>query len=293
MSRVKAYTATAIGVFAVWWAAPLVRLAAAPPPVAAWWRFTIGGAAITLIAAARRSRLPLEPRAVAAGLLLYLHMLLWFYSLEGATILASTALVTTYPVFIAAVEAFRGEVPRWKAVLVAAPLIAATIYTSTGISSTAALEALLSSLSVSGYFLVLRAARLRGFDADGLAAVTYASAAAISTLHLTLLHINPLGVSPHSVPYLVALGLIPMALGHTLLNYALAYLPATIVTGAVLTEPLGASLLAALLLGETPPAAQVSLSLSLLASTAAALYPQTSRSRRARSSSRAAQHTSR
>lgn len=70
-----------------------------------------------------------------------------------------------------------------------------------------------------------------------------------------------------------------MAVGHTLLNYSLAFLPATMVTGVVLTEPLGASLLAYIILGETPPATHIMYALLLLAASAAALYPQNAKNR--------------
>ncbi len=286
MSRTRGYVAAAIGVFAVWWAAPLVRLAAVQPPVAAWWRFTVGGLAVALVSRVRGSGVALGAYTLAAGILLYVHILLWFYSLEATTVLASTALVTTYPVFIAAFEAVQGEIPRWKALLVAAPIAAAAAYSANGVEAVPAAEALLSSLSVAGYFLLLRRARLQGLDADSLAAATYMTAAAASTLHLSMLGENPLMVKPASIPYLVALGLIPMAVGHTLLNYALAYLPATIVTSTVLTEPLGAALLTRILVGETPPPAHIILSLLLLAATAAALYPQTATSRLAQRPSR-------
>ena len=285
MPRIGAYAATLIGVLAVWWAAVLVKLAGVTPPVAAWWRFVVGGVVVTLEALLRGEGPSPRPALLAAGALLYLHILLWFHSLEAAPILASTALVTTYPVFIAVAEVIMGEVPFWKAFLVSAPLIAAAAYAASGVNPAACLESLSSALAVSGYFLILRRARLAGLSADSIASSTYLAAAGLATIHDMLAGVNPLAVPQSSLPYLVALGLVPMALGHTLLNYALAYLPATVVTGAVLTEPLGAALLGRLILGETPPPEHLALALTLLAASAAALYPQTSMSRRPRYSS--------
>jgi drug/metabolite transporter (DMT)-like permease len=45
----------------------------------------------------------------------------------------------------------------------------------------------------------------------------------------------------------------PQILGHSSVNWALRYLSPTFVTVAVLGEPLGATLLALLVLGERPP----------------------------------------
>jgi drug/metabolite transporter (DMT)-like permease len=50
-----------------------------------------------------------------------------------------------------------------------------------------------------------------------------------------------------------ALAIIPMILGHTLLNYALGYVSAPVVATTVLGEPIGSALLAWLILGEVPP----------------------------------------
>ena len=50
---------------------------------------------------------------------------------------------------------------------------------------------------------------------------------------------------------LMALG--PSILGHTMYNWTLRYVPASVVSVSLLGEPIGSSLLAALLLSEVPP----------------------------------------
>ena len=45
--------------------------------------------------------------------------------------------------------------------------------------------------------------------------------------------------------------------GHTSLNWSLAHLSATVVAVAVMAEPVAASILALLILGEAPPVASV------------------------------------
>ena len=51
--------------------------------------------------------------------------------------------------------------------------------------------------------------------------------------------------------------LVPTVLGHNSLNWALRYLPATMVSIVVLGEPVGASILAILALGEIPSLLEV------------------------------------
>ena len=50
----------------------------------------------------------------------------------------------------------------------------------------------------------------------------------------------------------VALAVVPTLGGHTVLNWALEWVPASVVSVSILGEPVGASLLAWLLLGEAP-----------------------------------------
>ncbi|MFY9122778.1 MAG: DMT family transporter, partial [Limnochordia bacterium] len=50
----------------------------------------------------------------------------------------------------------------------------------------------------------------------------------------------------------VALALVPTVLGHNSLNWALKYLPATMVSVTILGEPLGASIMAVFILKEVP-----------------------------------------
>ncbi|NLK01383.1 MAG: DMT family transporter, partial [Clostridia bacterium] len=54
-----------------------------------------------------------------------------------------------------------------------------------------------------------------------------------------------------------AMALIPTIMGHSLLNWALKYLPASTVSVSVLGEPVGASILAGLFLGEFPVPLQI------------------------------------
>ena len=57
--------------------------------------------------------------------------------------------------------------------------------------------------------------------------------------------------------WLVLLALLPQLVGHSSLNWSLGYLPATLVATAVMAEPIGASLLAWLVLDEVPPVSSV------------------------------------
>ncbi len=55
----------------------------------------------------------------------------------------------------------------------------------------------------------------------------------------------------------ILLALIPQLLGHSALNWSLRYVPATMVTIAVLGEPVGATILALFILKEVPTAIEL------------------------------------
>ena len=50
----------------------------------------------------------------------------------------------------------------------------------------------------------------------------------------------------------VAIALVPMIFGHTLYNWALKWISAPVVSISLLGEPVGASILAFIVLGESP-----------------------------------------
>ena len=78
-------------------------------------------------------------------------------------------------------------------------------------------------------------------------------AAAVLLLPLALLIADPLTGFSSWTWGLIGLAIAgPQLIGHQGTNYAVRYLPATVVSTVMLLEPVGASALAALLLGEIP-----------------------------------------
>ena len=63
------------------------------------------------------------------------------------------------------------------------------------------------------------------------------------------------GFSLQTYGYLAFIGVGPQLVGHSSLNWSLGYLPATLVSTAVMAEPVGATLLAWAVLDESPPIA--------------------------------------
>jgi drug/metabolite transporter (DMT)-like permease len=261
--------ALALGLLAVSGAAVLVRLAPdVPAPSAAFWRLAIAAGAIWLVLGVRgevagaRETIAVEWRGLAAaGVALGAHFALWFASLHRTSVAASVVLVTTSPLQAAVAEMLLfgerlGTLRSIGLVLGFAGAVALSLATSGGDAGSLGgnVLAFLGGTAAAAYFLAGRRTRARTHVLPYTAGVY--SVAAVSALVLALVTRSPLGgFAPGSWLALLALGCIPQLLGHTALNWALRYLPAAGVAGVTLGEPLGASILAAAVLGEMPPRA--------------------------------------
>jgi drug/metabolite transporter (DMT)-like permease len=255
-----------VGVVAVSFAAPLIRLADAPPLVVAFYRNLLATAVLLPAAVLFRGDeiRSLDRREIGAltmaGILLAVHFSVWIPSVILTTVAASTILVATTPVW-AAVGSWilLGERVRARtAVGIAVALAGAVVISGADVAVSARAFAgdalaLAGAVSAAGYLLAGRRLRQR------LSLLTYATIVyAVCTAALLaaiLVTGTPLaGYSPRSWLMFVLLALGPQILGHTVFNYLLGDLPATVIAVAVMGEPVGATVLALALFGETPSA---------------------------------------
>ena len=257
--------ALVVGVLAVSVAAILVRIADAPAPALALWRTALGAAALTPFALrtrvvpAGRQRLLL----VASGLLLAAHFGLWFASLDLTTVAASAVLVAMSPVAVGLGSAvFLGEPPSratWLGLGLAvagAMLVAAADLGGAGGGRALVGDglALAAAVAAAGYLLLGRHAR-RTLPVSVYATWTYGTAAvALSVVCLVAGVDIGLGGGYDTRTWAAIAGLVvgPQLLGHTVFNLVLGRVSATVVAVVIIAEPVGAGVLAALLLAEAP-----------------------------------------
>src|SRR4030042_4752868 len=108
---------------------------------------------------------------------------------------------------------------------------------------------LLGAIAASVYLLVGRKMRK---DQDLLSYIfpVYSTAGSILII-LSLIFQRPFfGYSASTYLFLFLLALVPQLIGHTIFNWALKYLPASMVAIAILGEPVGSTILAYFILGE-------------------------------------------
>ena len=109
--------------------------------------------------------------------------------------------------------------------------------------------ALLGAMAASGYLLVGRKMR-KDQDLFSYIFPVYSTAGLI-LIFFSLIFQKPFwGYSPSTYLYLFLLALVPQLMGHTTFNWALKYLPASMVAVAILGEPIGSTIFAYFILGE-------------------------------------------
>lgn len=254
----------ATGVAAVSFSAIFIRVADAPSLSIAFYRNAISAAILMpLLLRRRRKELRgLDRRefavALGAGALLALHFVLWISSLSYTTIAASVVLVTTNPIFVAAAEralfGIRVSRTTLTGILLGfggAIIVSGGDFALSGRAFGGDLLALGGAVAAAGYFVAGRRLRQR------VSLLTYTgvvyTTSALLLLPIALIAGAPLTGFP-SKSWLMFLlqALVPQMMGHTIFNYLLKDVEATIVAVAILGEPVGSTILALALFGEVP-----------------------------------------
>lgn len=260
--------ALGVGVLAISFAAPLIRLADAPALTIAAVRLAIAAPPMLLLGATTGGVRQWRGLRRGEGLLLALsaaalaaHFGFWVASLQRTSVVASVALVTMQPLFVALGGwAFLGERPRrgtivGVAVATAGAMLLVLPHAGDRGTLTGDLFALIGGVMSGCYLLAGRSARRRLSTAAYTGAVYPATA--LLLLAALLLSSTPLTGHPREAYVAMALlALVPQLVGHNALNWALGSMPAAIVAVAILGEPIGAAIVAVPLLGETPRAVE-------------------------------------
>jgi drug/metabolite transporter (DMT)-like permease len=260
-----------LGLVGVSSAAVLTTIALGDPPLAelalaiAFWRCLGGALALAPFAWRARRRHPVtrgDARLLAvSGVFLAVHFALFLGSLAYTTVASSTTLATTAPVFVALGGLrFLGERPirrTWIGMgvsMLGALALGVGDLTDVALGPQALLGdvfALLSAVSVAGYFLIGRSVRPR-VHASTYSGGVYGAAAAVLLVACLLVGVPLTDFS--TTQWFAVAGIIigPQLLGHTVFNTLLSSVPAATVSVVVLAEPVLATLLALVVLGQVP-----------------------------------------
>lgn len=252
-----------LGVTAVSFSAVLFRLGDAPPFAVAFYRCVMAVAVLLPIAMIRdRAAFRVFTSrslslSLVSGAFLALHFATWIPSLDLTTVAASTVLVTTSPLWVALLGRLIGERMSRRAVAGVLVALAGTLVI-TGGGAEAGLRAaggdilaLLGALFAAAYVMAGRTLR-RDLPVLPYVIVVYTTCAVCMAGAMVVSREPFTGYPVRTWLLLAAMTAGPQLLGHTVFNLLLGDLPASVVTISIMAEPVGATVLALLILGEIP-----------------------------------------
>jgi drug/metabolite transporter (DMT)-like permease len=189
---------------------------------------------------------------------LALHFGLWITSLEYTSIASSVVLVTSHPAFVAVLSFFlwgeRLNKLTVGGIVIALAGVVVINYGGFSFGSDAVLGnllALAAGFVVAGYLIIGGQLRER-IDLLSYLAIIYSGAAVLLLAATLVMGYGFTGYTPGTYLMMVLLALVPQLIGHSSLNLAVRLVPVTLVSVAILGEPVGATLLGGLILGELP-----------------------------------------
>ncbi|MCX6082970.1 MAG: DMT family transporter [Chloroflexi bacterium] len=221
-----------------------------------------------ILALTRRERL----LGLLSGFFLALHFATWISSLEYTSVASSVVLVTTTPLWVALLSPIILHEPSGKPVMIGM-LLALVGGCIVGLSDTCVWQvnlvcppistfihgtaffgdflALCGALMAAGYIIIGRRLRAR-MSLVPYIFVVYGMAALVLLIILLFSGELLFDYSPTTYAWFLLLALIPQLLGHSTFNWALKYLPASLVSVTLLGEPIGSTFLAYIILKESP-----------------------------------------
>lgn len=258
----------------------------APPVIIATARLGIAtlvlllGLGVTRGKAMLRIPARLTGHIILGGLLLAGHFYFWMTSLRHTSVLSSVVIVTTNPIFvgIGSLVFFRERIHRnlllgiilaaGGGVLISLSGVGAGAGEPGAAQAAASIEsvstmpaegsssmygnmlALLGAITASGYLLIGRKVRASVDVFSYMVAVYGLAAILLCGMAIAGGH-SFSGYRTSTYLYFIILAIAPQIIGHGSLNYALKHLSATMVAVCILAEPIGATILAYIILGES------------------------------------------
>jgi len=266
---VKTFAGVSIGIITISFASIFIKFCDDVPSIMiATYRLTLSSIILLIIAKSKGIRLSSFNRkhllmGMLGGLFLSLHFSFWISSLKFTSVASSVVLVATNPIFVGIFSyLFFKEKQPTELILGIILSFSGSIILAVGDSGLQGLAvqnpsfllgdilAFLGAIMASGYLVV--GSKLREeMDVLSYTSMVYTFSAFFLLIASISLGLPFTGYKQSSYFYMVLLAIIPQLIGHTAFNWALKYLKASMVAITILGEPIGASILAYVILGET------------------------------------------
>ena len=280
------YSGLGFGILFVSTASVLIRFAQneVSSLVIAAYRLTIAGLILGIIILIKKVKLRVVNNrrtlllSLLAGLFLAFHFAAWITSLEHTSVASSVVIVTTTPIWVALLSPLLLKESVSKRIVTGLllamigmvvvslsenvnfsqgqPVFEASKDLLSGEMLKGNLLALIGAFMAAGYMIVGRKVR-KEIDSLPYTFVVYSFAAILIDITVLAMGSQIASFAPDTILILIGLAILPQLLGHSLFNWALAYLPASLVSIALLGEPIGTIILALIFLNEMPTIVEV------------------------------------
>ena len=265
----KPYIALAVGVAAVSTSAVLVKLTTAPSAVVAFYRLFFS--ALLILPYFLFRNLP-ELKAFTkkdwlfssvAGVFLAVHFILWFESLNFTSVASSVVLVTLQPLFsFVGTYVFFKERISFTAVISSVIAIIGSVIISwgdfhvSGMALFGDILALAACAMVTAYLLFGQEVRKR-HSLFAYTFIVYSFSAITLFIYCISMQYPLISYPAKDWVCFLLLAIVPTLFGHSLFNWSLKWISTNAISVSILFEPVGAIILAYILLGETVIISQV------------------------------------
>ncbi len=192
------------------------------------------------------------------GFALAVHFAMWIWSFQMTKVSSSVVLVTTHPLFVAAISVglFKEKLNKMAVGGMVLALFGSFLLILGDL--TISFETLIGNLLalggavMAGIYILAGSRYRKKISLPSYAFIVYLWAALFLLIAILIGGIDFLVEAPREYLIFLALAIGPMLAGHTLYNWALKYISPTLVSVSLLGEPIGSTLLAILILSETP-----------------------------------------
>lgn len=249
-----------IGITAISFSSIFVKWSNAPVSIQAMYRLTITMLlmlpfCLKYIPEVRKFKLADIAKLMASGMMLAIHFLLWMGSLQWTSVASSTIILALQPVFvmIGAYILFKEKTSLSAIMGMGIAFLGVFLLIGkggAGSNLTGNMMSLLGTMAVAIHML-LGQMLLKQISSFLYSWFVFAFAALFLAIYNGLSNIPMTGYPLHEWGIFALLAIVPTVFGHLLFNWLMRYSSASTVSMSVLGEPVGASVLAFILLHES------------------------------------------
>ncbi len=247
-----------LGIVSISFASIFIRLSRSSPIVISTYRMGISSLILLPIFLFKKEKICKKDFILffLSGTFLAFHFYTWITSLRFTTIMSSTVLVTTNPIFVLIFSylLFK-KIPKIKTVLAIILSILGIILMSYGREFSTNMKgnilALLGAIFASLYIISNYSLRKK-YDLINVIFRVYFISFIILFFISLFLRINLIFLPKREFLLLFLTSLFPQVIGHSIFNYALRFFSPTFISLTILGEPIGATLLGIIFFNEVP-----------------------------------------